>query len=88
MHKYKVTGLGNLAEVRKHVQCSLATPHNLMVQRFGLVQTGSPGLGLPPNLELDFGSGLAPMLNFGPDPGSGSLRFGSGPKFGTELWHP
>jgi len=33
------------------------------------VQTGSPGLGPPPNPELDFGSGSAPVPNLGPDLG-------------------
>ena len=37
--------------------------------RFGPVQIGSRGSGPAPNPELDFGSGLALMLNFGPDPG-------------------
>ena len=30
---------------------------------------GSPGLGPPPDLELDFGSGSAPLLNVRPDLG-------------------
>ena len=33
------------------------------------VWTGSLGSGRPPNLELDFRSGSAPMPNFGPDLG-------------------
>jgi len=33
------------------------------------VRTGSPGSGPPPNPELDFGSGSAPVPNLGPDLG-------------------
>ena len=33
------------------------------------VWTGSPGSGPPPNPELDFGSGSAPVPNLGPDLG-------------------
>ena len=62
MRKHEVR-LGQLAEVRKYVWCSLT------VRGFGPVWTGSPGSGPPPNLELDFGSGSAPMLNFGLDLG-------------------
>ena len=43
---------------------------------FGPVWTGSPGLGPPLNLELDFGSGSAPMLNLGLD--LGLVHKGSG----------
>ena len=54
--------------------CLLLSGHtawhtDLTVRRFGPVWTGLPGLGPPLNLELDFGSGSAPMLNFGLDLG-------------------
>ena len=52
------------------------------------VRTGSLGSGPPPNPELDFRSGSAPVPNLGPDLGPVHSRFGSGPKFGTKLWHP
>ena len=52
------------------------------------VRTGSLGSGQPPNPELDFGSGSAPVLNLGLDLGPVHWRFRSGPKFGTELRHP
>ena len=40
------------------------------------------GLGQPPNPELDFGSGSAPMLNFGPD--LGPVHQSSGPDQSSE----
>jgi len=46
--------------------------------RFG--PTPEPGTGL----SVRFG----PDAEFWTGPRSGSLRFGSGPKFGTELRHP
>ena len=46
------------------------------------VRTGSLGSGQPLNPELDFGSGSAPMLNFGPD--LGLVHQSSGPDQSSE----
>ena len=46
------------------------------------VRTGSLGSGQPPNPELDFGSGSAPMLNSGPD--LGPVHQSSGPDQSSE----
>jgi len=67
--KHKVR-LGRLAEVRKSL--AFGAGSCAPASRFGgsdQVRTGSPGSGPPPNLELDFGSGSAPVLNLGPDLG-------------------
>jgi len=81
-----------LAEVRKHVCGSLAFGAGCMCQPHGLeVWTGLDGFtrfGPTPEPRTGLWVRFGPSAEFWTRPGSGSMRFRSGPKFRTELWHP
>ena len=87
----RVTGSGNLQKPGSGcgayygVLAFETTPRvDLTVQTWsGKVRQVQARFGPSPNPEPDFGSGSAPMLNFGPD--QGPVHQGSGPDQSSEL---